>query len=78
MKVVVLTTSYPRWAGDAAGRFVADAVERVREHGVDVEAVAPGGSFPAYGIAYGAGVVGNLRAAPWKAALLPPFVGRLV
>jgi len=29
MRVAVLTTSYPRSAGDAAGRFVADAVDHV-------------------------------------------------
>ncbi|MDX6425812.1 MAG: hypothetical protein QOD52_1217, partial [Gaiellaceae bacterium] len=36
MKVVVLTTSYPRNVDDVAGRFVADAVEGVRAQGVDV------------------------------------------
>lgn len=70
MKVVVLTTSYPRWEGDAAGRFVADAVEHVRARGVDVDVVHPG-RFRHFGIAYGAGVVPNLRARPWKAALVP-------
>lgn len=70
MKVVVLTTSYPRFAGDAAGRFVEDAVERVRERGVEVEVVAPT-SFRHFGIAYGSGVVGNLRRRPVKALLLP-------
>jgi len=40
VKVVVLTTSYPRFAGDAAGRFVADAVRHVRAAGVDVEVQA--------------------------------------
>jgi len=30
VKVVVLTTSYPRYRGDVAGLFVADAVERLR------------------------------------------------
>ena len=35
MKVVVLTTSYPRSPDDVAGRFVADAVERARAAGVD-------------------------------------------
>ncbi len=30
MRIVVVTTSYPRHAGDVAGRFVADAVERLR------------------------------------------------
>ena len=60
MKVVVLTTSYPRSAGDAAGRFVADAVQHLRARGVDVEVVSPA-SFRHFGIAYGAGVAGNLR-----------------
>ena len=73
MKVVVLTTSYPRWEGDAAGRFVADAVEHVRATGVDVDVVHPG-RFRHFGIAYGAGVVPNLRARPWKAALVPALL----
>jgi D-inositol-3-phosphate glycosyltransferase len=76
VKVVVLTTSYPRFAGDAAGLFVADAVERIRERGVSVEVVSPA-DVPHFGIAYGAGVAGNLRAAPWKVALLPAFVAGL-
>ena len=37
MRVGVLTTSYPRDPGDAAGRFVADAVERVRARGIGVD-----------------------------------------
>jgi glycosyltransferase involved in cell wall biosynthesis len=74
MKVVVLTTSYPRYEGDPAGNFVADAVERVRERGVDVEVVSPT-SFRHFGIAYGDGVVGNLRRRPWLAALLPAMLG---
>lgn len=73
MKVVVLTTSYPRYPGDPAGSFVADMVEAARERGVDVEVVSPA-SFPHFGIAYGHGIAGNLRAAPWKALLLPAFV----
>lgn len=70
LKVAVLTTSYPRFAGDAAGRFVADAVEKVRARGVEVEVVSPA-SFRHYGIAYGSGVVGNLRRRPLRALLLP-------
>ena len=73
MKVVVLTTSYPRTPGEAAGRFVADAVEHVRARGVEVEVVSPA-TFPHYGIAYGAGIVGNLRRQPLRAALLPAFL----
>jgi glycosyltransferase involved in cell wall biosynthesis len=70
VKVAVLTTSYPRYEGDAAGRFVADAVERIRASGVDVVVVSPA-AFRHYGIAYGSGVVGNLRKRPLLAAYLP-------
>lgn len=77
MRVVVLTTSYPRFAEDAAGRFVADAVEHARERGIDIEVVAPT-SFRHFGIAYGSGVLGNLRAAPWKALLLPAMAAAFV
>jgi glycosyltransferase involved in cell wall biosynthesis len=74
VKVAVLTTSYPRHEGDPAGNFVADAVDRVRERGVEVEVVSPA-SFRHFGIAYGSGVVGNLRREPWRAALLPAMLG---
>src|SRR5205085_7949358 len=70
VKVVVLTTSYPRFAGDAAGRFVADAVELVRARGVEVEVVSPA-SLRHFGIAYGAGVTQNLRRRPWLGLALP-------
>jgi glycosyltransferase involved in cell wall biosynthesis len=73
LKVVVLTTSFPRHARDTAGRFVADAVERVRAAGVDVEVVSPA-EFRHFGIAYGAGVMGNLRREPWRWALVPGFL----
>lgn len=73
MKVAVLTTSYPRWEGDAAGRFVADAVERLRAQ-VDVEVVSAQ-SFRHYGIAYGHGIVGNIKRRPWLAALVPMMLG---
>jgi glycosyltransferase involved in cell wall biosynthesis len=73
VKVAVLTTSFPRDAGDVAGRFVADAVEHVRERGVEVEVVAPA-SFRHFGIAYGHGIVGNLRAHPARIAAVPAFL----
>jgi glycosyltransferase involved in cell wall biosynthesis len=73
VKVVVLTTSYPRSPEDVAGRFVADAVERVEAAGVDVEVVSPA-RFRHFGIAYGGGIVNNLRSEPWRAALLPVFL----
>jgi glycosyltransferase involved in cell wall biosynthesis len=73
VRVCVLTTSYPRGPGDAAGAFVADAVTNLRGRGIDVEVVSPA-SFRHFGIAYGAGIVGNLRARPWLSALVPAFL----
>jgi glycosyltransferase involved in cell wall biosynthesis len=73
MKVVVLTTSYPRSEDDVAGVFVRDAVLHLRAAGVEVEVVSPA-SFRHFGLAYGHGIVGNLRAAPWKALLVPAFL----
>jgi glycosyltransferase involved in cell wall biosynthesis len=70
VKVVVLTTSYPRFPGDAAGRFVADAVEHLRGHGVEIQVVSPA-DFEHHGIAYGSGIVGNLRRRPALALYLP-------
>jgi glycosyltransferase involved in cell wall biosynthesis len=72
VKVAVLTTSYPRYPGDAAGRFVADAVERLRPT-ITVEVVSPQ-DFRHYGIAYGHGIAGNLRARPWLAPLVPALL----
>ena len=73
MKVVVLTTSYPRGPDDVAGLFVRDAVEHVRAAGVEVEVVSPA-SFRHFGIAYGHGIAGNLRRRPWLALALPLFL----
>jgi len=70
LKVVVLTTSYPRGPGDVAGLFVADQVEHIRVRGVEVRVVSPA-SFRHYGIAYGSGVAGNLRQRPYLALALP-------
>jgi glycosyltransferase involved in cell wall biosynthesis len=73
LRVAVLTTSYPRRPGDSAGAFVADLVEAARAEGVEVEVVSPA-TFRHFGLAYGHGIAGNLRAAPWKALLLPAFL----
>jgi len=73
MKVVVVTTSYPTPEHPVAGNFVASAVDAVRANGVDVDVVSPA-RVRHFGIAYGGGIVQNLRTARWKAALLPAFV----
>lgn len=70
MRIVVLTTSWPRHEGEFAGRFVADAVERLRERGVDVEVLAPGSGYRDFGLAYGDGMAVNLRRRPWAAPLM--------
>ena len=73
MKVAVLTTSYPRGPDDVAGVFVRDAVEYLRAAGVDIEVVSPA-TFRHFGLAYGHGIVGNLRRRPWRALVLPLFL----
>ena len=73
MKVVVLTTSYPRGPDDVAGAFVRDAVEHLREAGVDIEVVSPA-SFRDFGLAYAHGIVGNLKRRPWKVLFVPLFL----
>src|SRR5438128_1352855 len=73
MRVAVLTTSYPRDESDIAGTFLRDAVEDLRARGVEIEVVSPA-SFRHFGVAYGAGIVGNLRRSPAKALLLPAFL----
>jgi glycosyltransferase involved in cell wall biosynthesis len=69
VKVVTLTTSYPRGEGDHAGSFVARAVEKLREAGVDVTVVAPG-TFDDFGLTGGPGVLANARRRPWAAPAL--------
>ena len=73
LSVVVLTTSYPRGPDDVAGVFVRDAVEHLRAAGLEVEVVSPA-AFQHFGLAYGHGIVGNLRRKPWRVALLPLFL----
>jgi glycosyltransferase involved in cell wall biosynthesis len=73
VKVVFLTTSYPRGEDDFAGRFTAELAERLRGRGVEVDGVAPG-EFRDFGLAYGAGVTANVRRRPWA---LPPMLGSM-
>lgn len=48
-------------------------MEAARARGVEVEVVSPAG-FRHFGIAGGHGIVGNLRARPWLALLVPLFL----
>jgi glycosyltransferase involved in cell wall biosynthesis len=78
VRVVVLTTSWPRTESEFAGRFVADAVERLRERGVEVEVLAPGSGYRDFGLAYGGGVAANVRRRPWLAPLMLVSMWRAV
>jgi len=70
VRVVVLTTSWPRTEREFEGRFVADAVERLRERGVDVEVLAAGAGYRDFGLAHGGAVAAGLRRRPWAAPFL--------
>jgi glycosyltransferase involved in cell wall biosynthesis len=70
LKIAVFTTSYPRHEDDFAGRFVSDAVTRLRERGVQIEVVHPG-VFGSFGLDYdGGGIVRAVKRRPWVAPLL--------
>ena len=63
-RIVVLTSSFPRFEGDFAGRFVADAVAHLRARGLHVDVVCP--ERPADG----GGLVRTLARRPWLAVSL--------
>ena len=70
LRVAVFTTSYPRHSDDFAGRFVSDAVKRMRARGVEVKVVSPG-TFRDFGLSSnGTGIVGAVKRRPWLAPLL--------
>ena len=73
MKVLVLTTSYPRGPDDVAGRLRARRGRAPAGAGVEVEVVSPA-SFRHFGLAYGHGIVGNLKRAAVEGVLLPLFL----
>jgi glycosyltransferase involved in cell wall biosynthesis len=72
VKVLVLTTSYP----PDGGTFVAASVAAARSRGLDVAVVSPR-DFRHFGICGGHGIVGNLRARPWLALLVPLMLWNL-
>ena len=61
MRVVVLTTSYPRAGAEHSGQFVADSVEHLRGRGIEIEVLAPG-SYRTFGLAGRDGVLAGARA----------------
>jgi len=73
LKILVLTTSYPRNDDDVAGVFVRDAVSNLRAAGLEIVVLSPD-SFTHFGLAYGHGMVGNLRRRPSLGLVLPLFL----
>ena len=74
MRVLVLTTSYPRNETDFAGRFLADTVDRLRARGLEVDLLAPGRGYSDFGLAYGEGMSRNIRRRPWA---VPPLLASM-
>jgi glycogen synthase len=77
MRVVVLTTSYPRPGAEQSGRFVADAVERLRAAGVEIDVAGPG-SYRDFGLVGAHGVMASARRRPWAPPLMVVSMARRV
>jgi len=77
VRVVVLTTSYPRPGFEHSGRFVADAVARLDAAGVDMAVLGPE-SYRHFGLTEGGGVVREARRRPWAGPLLVASMARAV
>lgn len=89
-RLLVLTTTFPRWRDDAEPPFVFELARRLRDD-FEVTVLAPravgaavreqmGGvdviRFPYFlpgleQLAYGGGILGNIRARPWRVVLVP-------
>lgn len=90
--LTVVTSSYPRWLDDSAGRFVAASVDGLRQAGLDVQVIAPkhpqsqaqGGvrwvpyaPHSAQDLCFGDGIWPNLRQKPRRILQAPSLVLRL-
>ncbi|HEY5934572.1 MAG TPA: hypothetical protein VIU61_08055, partial [Kofleriaceae bacterium] len=76
MRIGVVTTSYPRWPGDAAGNFVEGHVRALQRLGHEVEVIAAGDAsengvmrVPARGLFYRGGAPDALERAPIRSLL---------
>lgn len=77
MRVLVVTTSYPRPGLEFSGRFVAEAVERLRAAEVQVDVLGPA-SYRHFGLAGDIGVMPAMRRRPWAGPLLVASLTRAV
>ena len=75
LKVAVLTTSYPAPRGDVAGRFVADAVERISASEASRSRSSRRRGSATTGSPTGTGSPANLRSRPQLALALPLMLG---
>lgn len=69
LRVALFTTYYPRHERDHAGLFVSDLVDELRLRGIEVDVVCPG-VYNDFGLAYGVGVMRNIRRRPWRLPLM--------
>jgi len=93
LKVLMLTSSYPRNKADSAGLFVRHLAENISQRGIEVHVLTPsdakGGTFiennivihrfqyfplTSQGLAYGSGILPNLRCQPWLWIQVPFFI----
>jgi glycosyltransferase involved in cell wall biosynthesis len=90
MRLLFVTTSYPRWPGDHVGAFVAAQARHLEALGHKVRVLAPTdrgerglaspmryAPAPAERLFYGAGVPETLAAAPYLSVLIPPALASM-
>ena len=96
MRVLWLTSSYPRHPTDSASVFLRHLAQALSREGIDVHVLAPDHptvepaaspvplhtfryAFPRrrQKLAYGAGILPNLRRSPWLHAQIPGFVAAM-
>lgn len=84
-RIALVTTSYPKAEGDAAGHFVQSEARRLARAGHDIVVIKPGAAgvgdadIRVVGVAdFGAfgwpGILARLRAAPWRAVGVARFI----
>jgi len=93
LKVLMLTSCYPRNHDDSAGLFVRQMAETLSKLAMEIHVLAPSDGkkgtfiennvvvhrfeyFPSalQGLAYGSGMLSNLRRRPWLWVQVPPFL----
>jgi glycosyltransferase involved in cell wall biosynthesis len=73
IRVLVLTTSYPRDEDDISGAFIAATVAELQTRGLGVQVVSPA-DFRHHGLARPPGIPANVLHRPWLALLVPSLL----